>query len=1322
MSSIGSHVKRPAAFVTALAVSWLGLASGNAFAEESTPPPAASSTPSATPTPAATAQSTAAPSGEPTTTPTVAPSSQPTVAPSAEPTTPPASSVAAPGDTKTIAQIQGEGAASPELGNQVTTSGIVTAVYKTGNFNGYYLQTPGTGGDTDLSVRKASDALFVYSSATVGSVAIGDFVQVSGKVAEYKTNAQTLTQLTVAAGGATKLSDARPAVVPIDNFVLPSSDDRREVFEGMLVQPGDKYFVSDTYQLGGYGTTAFGSIGLGLGGPLKQETDVAVPGSAEYAAAVADNAARAVTLDDGQSARTAVSSDVPYLTGNPDIRTGVQLSFTKPVVFEWRFQWNFQPTTPVTGASDLVSVVGGNIRAANASPQAVGGDIKLASFNVLNYFTTFGKDVAGCTSYVDRNGVPLTVKDGCDARGAWDETNLKRQEGKLVAAINGLGADVVGLEEIENSAKFGKDRDNALKDLVNALNAAAGAGTWAYAPSPATLPTLEEQDAIRTAFIYKPATVKLVGDSVVLVGDAAFSNAREPLAQAFAPVSNPRYSFVAVTNHFKSKGGSCGTPAPAEGCFNADRVAQASSLVTFANATAAAAGAEDVFLLGDFNAYSKEGPVTTIEAAGFKHLNPAEASYVFNGRSGSIDHLFANASAAAKVTGADVWRINADESVLAEYSRYNYFASSHFEAGSAYRASDHNPIIVGIAVPKTSVTIDVAGINDFHGRIQTSGQSAGAPVLACALKAVRAQNPNTMFVSAGDLIGASTFESSVAKDQPTIDLLNKLGLQTSALGNHEFDKGQDDLNNRVIPASSWTYLSANLYRGDKPAYPEYKILEADGVRVAFIGATTEELPTLVAPSGMTGLTVRDMLTEVNRVVANLASAKAADVFVVLVHDGAATSDLTSASGTKYGALVNGVDSRVSAIMSGHTHQLYAQQVKGVWVTQSAQYGEQLGRLTITFDKLTGKAQVVKAWNEDLVSDKGAPLCAPDPEIKALVDAAVKQADVLGAVPIGAISADFKRAVQPDGKENRGGESTIGNYIADVQLWAAASAGAEIAVINPGGIRTDLTYKAAGAEGDGVVTFKEAAMVQPFANTIMVTSLTGAQLKNLLEQQWQPDGAARPFLKLGVSKSLWYSFDPTRPKGDRITQIKVNGVVVSPTSTYKVAANSFLMSGGDAFAEFTKGSKPVDTGWVDLDAMVAYFKAKHPAAGSTPAAPDYAQRAVGVTYVTDPAKPLSLTGSMTIDLSSLSFTGAEPKPTIVSAYIGRIKVGTFTVDNTVTSANDLTGVTQVRIPTWLVIAAQYATFRPWNASLVLKDDVNGTVLETQLRFPVLWSFR
>ena len=1173
----------------------------------------------------------------------------------------------------TIAEIQGEGAETPVDPNQlVTTRGVVTAVYATGGFNGYYLQTAGTGG---AETYTASQAVFVYSPDTVGEVAIGDHVEVTGYAEEYNG----LTEITVDAGGATVLDEDAEPVVPLADFTMPTTDAERETFEGMLVAPVADYVVSDTYALGGWGDSAFGSIGLGLGGPLVQETDVAAPGSAEFDAVAADNAARAMTLDDGQSARTSTDAQVPYLTGAPDLRTGVGVTFHEPVIVDYRFQWNFQPTQPVTGnADERVTFAGGNTREANAAPQDVGGDLTLASFNVLNYFTTLGEDLPGCTAYTDRDGNPLTVSGGCDARGAWNEENLQRQQDKIVAAINGLDADVVSLEEIENSARFGEDRDAALATLVDALNEAAGEERWAFAPSPAELPDLAEQDVIRTAFIYNPNTVELAGESAVLTGSAAFDNAREPLAQAFTAAGTD-YSFLAVVNHFKSKGGDCGDLP--EGCFDDDREAQAAALATFADETAQSSAVEDVFLLGDFNSYSEEDPLQVLDGAGYTNLNTDETTYVFDGKVGSLDHVFANESAGERVSGVDVWNINSSESVLHEYSRYNYFASELFQSGTQYRASDHDPILVGIDVPDVApptVNVDILSVNDFHGRIEADRESAGAAVFSCAVDSFRQQNPNTLFVSAGDNIGASTFTSFVADDEPTMDVLNAMALDVSALGNHEFDRGQDDVTDRVLPYVDFPYLGANILGPDgEPAFDPYWITETGGVSVGFIGLLTEDMPTLVSPDGIEGLTFADLGETANAYADQLSDGDEAngeaDVIVVLAHDGAPNEDLSSADGTPFGDLVDGASEDIDAIVSGHTHQTYVQDVDGRWVTQTGQYGEQLGHLSLTVDTATGDVVDSAAENVDLVpqpgdEEEGIPretYCEGDPAVQEIVDEAVAVAEELGSVPLGEITADFNRAVDSTG-ENRGGESTLGNFVADVHLWAAQRTvpDTQIAFMNPGGLRDDLA-----AGDDGVVTYAEAAAVQPFANTLVTMQLTGAQLDALLEQQWRENGDQ---LHLGVSAGLNYVFDPEAPIGERITSITLNDEPIEPESSYTVVANNFLAAGGDAFTVFTEGTDAADTGQSDLTAMVDYF------AETGTASPDYAQRAVGLTWVSDPAAEYAPGDEIAIDVSSLAFTTGEPVPGEVTVTLGGEQVGTATVDPAAVDGTDLAGRAEVRV--------------------------------------------
>lgn len=598
----------------------------------------------------------------------------------------------------TVAQIQGVSDTSPLVGRTVTTRGVVTATYPTGGLNGYVIQTPGTGGALDPSTHLASDALFVYSASTASSVAVGDYVEVDGTVTEFSG----LTQITVTGASSLRALDATGVVAPQAATVgLPATDAQRETLESMLVLPQGEFTVADTYT-----TNQYGEVKLAAGDrPLIQPTEVARPGSVEFAAVVADNAARAVTLDDGQSTSffTNKSAPVSYLSNENPVTVGAAVEFTKPVVFDYRNDvWKYQPTVTVTGDTPYADLPVTFEDVRTDAPREVGGDVRLASFNVLNYFTTTGDSLTGCKYFTDRQGVPITVDDGCDARGAANAASLERQQVKIVTAINALGADVVSLEEIENSARFGEDRDSALATLVGALNAAAGSEVWDYARSPEALPANE--DVIRLAFIFKKAVVEPVGGSTILTGSAAFSNARQPLAQAFRPVGGDAGSTIlAIANHFKSKGSGSGPDADlgdGQGGSNASRVNQANALVAFAAEREAAVGTDKVFLLGDFNAYSQEDPIEVLRAAGYVDLGSTgtdEYSYVFSGLSGSLDHVLASPAAAEAVTGVDIWNINAGESVGLEYSRFNYNVKQLYQPDQ-FRSSDHDPVVVGVSL------------------------------------------------------------------------------------------------------------------------------------------------------------------------------------------------------------------------------------------------------------------------------------------------------------------------------------------------------------------------------------------------------------------------------------------------------------------------------------------------------------------------------------------------------------------------------------------------------------------------------------------------
>jgi 5'-nucleotidase len=1187
-----------------------------------------------------------------------------------------------PGTAKTIAEIQGTGAASPLVGQTVTTRGVVTATYPSGGFDGLYIQTAGSGGDLDLATHTASDGLFVYSKAAATALQVGQHVEVTGVVSEYFG----LTQVTPAAGGWKVLTDPAEVVKPA-NVAYPATDADREKLEGMLVQPAGDYVVADNYD-----TNYYGSVVLASGTePLRQPTSVGRPGSAEAAAAVTDANARRVNLDDGATTNFNNAANkakpLPYLTGGAPVRVGALATFTSPVVLDYRFDgWNFQPVTELTPANAAAVQPATFANTRTDSPEAVGGDVTVATFNVLNYFTTTGDQLSGCQFYTDREGNPITVRTGCDARGAANATNLQRQETKIVAAINALDADVVSLEEIENSKAFGKNRDAALSTLTSKLNAAAGAGTWAFVPSPATLPASE--DVIRTAFIYRPAAVEPVGASVIH-DVAAFDNAREPLAQTFRVAGGEAATdFVVIANHFKSKGSGSGVDADqgdGQGASNASRVKQATALVTFADQVSTAAGTDKVLLAGDFNAYAQEDPIKVLTDAGFVDLGPTtgKETYLFDGLVGSLDHVLASPGAAAAVTDTDIWNINSVEPIANEYSRFNYNVSNLYDT-TAFRSSDHDPIVVGLELggeePGGVKELDLLAINDFHGRID-----ANTVNFAGTVEQLRAANPaGTAFLSVGDNIGASLFASALQDDQPTIDVLNALDLSASAVGNHEFDKGFSDLAGRVTDASDWSYLGANVYAKDttNPVLPEYAVIDVDGVKVGVIGAVTEETPTLVTPSGIADLSFGDPVEAVNRVAAQLRDGDPAngeaDLLVALYHEGASagTPDGSSleqelAHQGAFEQIVNDTDARVAAIFTGHTHKQYAWEApipgtdKTRPVLQTGSYGENIGHVSLTFDTATDEVTDYSVANVKRTTTPAPELVAAYPrvaEVKTIVDAALAQAEVIGAQPVGSVTADITTAflggsyvdgkykgsgpLPSTGRDDRASESTLGNLVATSLLDTLADparGGADLGVVNAGGLRNELFYG-----DDGVITYAEANAVLPFVNNLWTVSLTGAQVETMLEQQWQtnPDGTrpSRPFLALGLSDNVKYTVkttDVNATPGDNVTSVLVNGEPLDPAKTYRVATFSFLATGGDNFRVFAQGTDARDSGLIDRDAWISYLQT-HPNLS-----PDFARRSV----VADGLGTVTAGESVTAKVSRLNLTSlGSPLNTGVSAYL------------------------------------------------------------------------
>ena len=610
-------------------------------------------------------------------------------------------------------QTTGDGDDSQLINQTVETKGVVTAAYPKGEnanlkgLEGFTIQTPGTGGTWDPT-RTASDGLFVFmgkSSATTPS--IGECVVVKGKVAEHSgvKNATAATQsLTkLLPQSITTATDCDP-VKPTELSGVPTQD-QMEALESMLVLPKDTWTITDNYKTNRYGTLSL-TPGTEV---LRTATDVVAPGAAAQAYE-AENVAKTIDLDDASTTdltnfkQNGHKERYAYLANGAPARVGYHVTFTKPVVLESRFgSFVFQPTQMTAGNPDRSPVT---ITGERPAAPSVSGDTKVATFNVLNYFADLGENEPGCKGYEDRNHKYVTDKD-CKLRGAWSSQAFANQQTKIVQAINTIDADVVALEEIENPVASGvsTDRDGALKSLVNALNAAAGSEVWAYVPSPSTVPANE--DVIRIAFIYKKATITPVGDSVIYDDPAYTGLARQPLAQEFKPISDANHegkNFVVIANHFKSKGSAPKNLSGAEAAANTDngdgqgnsngvRIKQARALATFAQRF----NGTPTLLVGDFNAYTKEDPLKVLTDAGWAHESGhGDSSYVYGGRSGSMDHVFANSAAHPLITEVKSWAVNAQESIAFEYSRANYNAYLAFEADNPYRASDHNPEIIGL--------------------------------------------------------------------------------------------------------------------------------------------------------------------------------------------------------------------------------------------------------------------------------------------------------------------------------------------------------------------------------------------------------------------------------------------------------------------------------------------------------------------------------------------------------------------------------------------------------------------------------------------------
>ena len=531
--------------------------------------------------------------------------------------------------------------------------------------------------------------------------------------------------------------------------------------------------------------------------------------------------------------------------------------------------------------------------------------------------------------------------------------------------------------------------------------------------------------------------------------------------------------------------------------------------------------------------------------------------------------------------------------------------------------------------PLAPVTVKVVGLNDFHGNIEpirramrlpdSNGELkevrvGGGAWLAGAVAEVRSDAEHSLVIAAGDLIGASPLASSIFLDEPAIGVMNRVGLDFNAVGNHEFDRGWQELKRmqqggcekytlrepcaveNPFPGARFGFLAANVVMPDGntlfPAYGVKRFATGDGRQVAIgvIGLTLKDTPTLVTPSGVEGLTFEDEAVAINRAVAAL-DQQGVRAIVVAIHQGLYTEvayNDKSCGGVRGPLLdiLGKVDPRVDLVVSGHTHAAYVCEFSALDATRpflvtSAGYGASLlTDITLTLDPVTGEVLARAADNRVIQSaapdaaQAGFPQWAADADVTAYVARYVEAARAESDRSVGRVSGD--------GRKGGGTEETpLGNLIADAHLAATRSAGAQIALMNNSGIRAALSPQA-----DGTISYGDIYAVQPFGNTLVTKSFTGAQLMALLEQQFDSEGFVQTF---SFSEGFALSYDMRLPEGSRVVSATLNGAPIDLAKTYRVTMNSFLAAGGDSFTVFTQGTDSV-TGPVDLDAMEEWLRA------------------------------------------------------------------------------------------------------------------------------------
>lgn len=513
------------------------------------------------------------------------------------------------------------------------------------------------------------------------------------------------------------------------------------------------------------------------------------------------------------------------------------------------------------------------------------------------------------------------------------------------------------------------------------------------------------------------------------------------------------------------------------------------------------------------------------------------------------------------------------------------------------------------------VELRILAINDFHGNLRPPPggihindpedrsrkvmvAAGGAEYMATLVKQLREGHKNTIFVAAGDLIGASPFLSAMFHDEPSIEALSMMGLAITSVGNHEFDEGKAELlrmqNGGCHPVdgcqgphpftgAKFRYLAASTIETatGSTVLPPYEVREFDGIPVAFIGLTLKETAGIVSPSGIKGLEFRDEAETVNALVPQL-KARGVEAIVVLIHQGGEPAGDYNECPAITGPIVDIVkkfDRAVDVVVSGHTHRAYVCDIDGRLVTSGDKYGTLVTAIDLKLDPVT--RDIVSAKGENVIVANAS--LAKDAAQAALIEAYDRLSAPIANRPAGSVTQTLSRV------PNEAGESALGDVIADAQLAAtrdAKAGSAVIALTNPGGIRTDIVPKENGA-----ITFGDVFASQPFRNRLVTMTLTGNQLKDMLEQQWLDP--KRPRI-LQVSNGFSYAWDASKPFGERVIaeRMTLNGSPIEAGSGYRVTLNDYLAVGGDGFTVAKQGTSPQYGGY-DADALFAFFRAHGP---------------------------------------------------------------------------------------------------------------------------------